>query len=529
LTQSTLNAYLFCFFTLFILNISFSQTTSSTPTNTLESVLNMDVNLDDDYDDPVYLISNLSELLWISEQVRANGDIWSQGKIFLQTADIDASETQYWDDTSNGAPKYDEPDDMTSAGNNEGWYPIGLENKFNGFYNGDNHRILNLHINRSITGSAKRYVGLFGHLGSYNVAGHKLGVVKLGIINGFYKVNSSYSQAQVGGIVASATGSSQIKILSDLFFEGTIDCSSSTDGGYLGGVLGEFIIYNEFILKNSYFKGELNGGEKFNTGGILGRSNGMSLENCFAKGKIIGDYIYNGGIVATNTNSVNSDGNSLKNLYSAVSFYDTSGDNLINSPIGMASKSDGDPYPELNNIYWDGDLSNSANYYEFKNYTPYSDNGTTAGVNSEKLTTEVLASSAALSKSGLDSSTIWGQRDEINDGYPYLKGWMDFVLSPLTIDDQITLEDEVGNFIFLSGGVSTTVDSYVISSTLYDNRYFEISANTLNIKEAGVTQVSNGTTSFTILVEITTKETSPSKLKRTFILNVVDDTPPQVT
>ncbi|MDA8644650.1 hypothetical protein N9L50_05105, partial [Flavobacteriaceae bacterium] len=527
MTQPTFKSYFFSFFTLFVLNICFSQTTSSNPTTALESDLGKDVNLDGDTSDTVYLISSLSELLWITENVRDNGSAWSQQKVFLQTADIDASETEYWDDDGG----YDDPEDISSAGANQGWYPIGLENQFNGFYNGDRHRILNLHINRSITNVTNRYIGLFGHLGSYNVSGHKLGVVRLGIINGFYKINSSYSQAQVGGIIGSSTGSSQSKNLSDLFFEGTIDCSQSTAGGYLGGILGEFIIYNEFILKNSYFKGELNGGNDFDTGGILGRSNGMSIENCFSKGSIIGDDIWNGGIIRSNSNSVNSNGNSIRNVYSAISFYDTNGDDLINSPLGSVSEYDGKPNPELNNIYWDSDLSNSANYYEYRDagYTPYSDNGTNAAVNSEGLSTSVLASSSALSKSGLDSSTIWGQNDAINDGYPYLKGWMDFGLSSTTLSDQISANDKVGDFIFLSGGVSTTVDSYVISSTLYDNQYFDISSAELTINSAGVSQIASGTTSFTILVEMTTTESPTTKLKRTFKLNVVDDTPPQAT
>ncbi|MDA7698828.1 hypothetical protein N8795_01795, partial [Flavobacteriaceae bacterium] len=533
MTQPTFKSYFFSFFTLFILNICFSQTTSSNPTTALESDLGKDVNLDGDTSDTVYLISSLSELLWITENVRDNGSAWSQQKIFLQTEDIDASETKYWDDddTNNDGNNYNDPNDSNTTGNNEGWYPIGFENKFNGLYNGDRHRILNLNIQRSINGSAKSSVGLFGELGSYNVSGHKSGVVRLGIINGYYKINNSYSQTSIGGVIGLSIGSSQIKILSDLFFEGNIDCSLSSSGGYLGGVLGQFIIYNDFVMNNSYFKGELNGGNDFDTGGILGRSNGMSIENCFSKGSIIGDDIWNGGILRVNTNSVNSNGNSIRNVYSAISFYDTNGDDLINSPLGSVSKFDGDPNPELNNIYWDSDLSNSANYYESRDagYTPYSDNGTNAAVNSEGLSTSVLASSSALSKSGLDSSTIWGQNDAINDGYPYLKGWMDFGLSSSTIDDQITRGDEVGDFIFLDGGVSTTFDSYVISSTLFDNQYFEISANTLKIKEAGVTQISNGTTSFTILVEMTTNEASPTKLKRTFILNVIDDTPPQAT
>ena len=43
----------------------------------------------------MYLISTLNELLWISEQAYSD-DNWAYQKIFLQTADIDASETAFW-------------------------------------------------------------------------------------------------------------------------------------------------------------------------------------------------------------------------------------------------------------------------------------------------------------------------------------------------------------------------------------------------------------------------------------------------
>ena len=151
--QPTFKSYFFSFFTLFVLNICFSQTTSSSPTTATEVFLGKDVNLDGDTDDTVILISSLSELLWITEKVRDEGERWSEGLIFLQTADIDASETQYWDD----AGGYGNPDDATAAGNNEGWLPIGLgtTNNFQGFYNGDYHRILNLHIKREIKTDAR--------------------------------------------------------------------------------------------------------------------------------------------------------------------------------------------------------------------------------------------------------------------------------------------------------------------------------------------------------------------------------------
>src|SRR6056300_1701185 len=126
------------------------------------------------------------------------------------------------------------------------------------------------------------------------------------------------------------------------------------------------------------------------------------------------------------------------------------------------------------NLYYDTDLSSAGwNDGSVDGYI-YS--------NVQSQTTAFLTSSATLaSNSGLLSDTLWGQNDAINDGYPYLKGWMDFGLSSTTLSDQILANDKVGDFIFLSGGVSTTVDSYVISSTLYDNQYFDISSAELTI------------------------------------------------
>ena len=104
--QPTFKSYFFSFFTLFILNISFSQKTSTVPQTATESStvggLDMDVNLDGDKNDTVYLISNLSELYWIQEKIESDpGGNWSRGMIFLQTEDIDASPTKFWDDNNN--------------------------------------------------------------------------------------------------------------------------------------------------------------------------------------------------------------------------------------------------------------------------------------------------------------------------------------------------------------------------------------------------------------------------------------------
>ena len=136
--------------TLLFVAYSYSQTTSTTPATDLESALSMDVNLDGDTSDTVYLISNLSELLWISEKAY-NDDTWAYQKIFLQTADIDASETAFWDDNDDDSDgkNYNDTNDADRSGANEGWFPISYEGSFRGFYNGNYHRIIGLSPNNS--------------------------------------------------------------------------------------------------------------------------------------------------------------------------------------------------------------------------------------------------------------------------------------------------------------------------------------------------------------------------------------------
>ncbi|MDA9003231.1 gliding motility-associated C-terminal domain-containing protein [Flavobacteriaceae bacterium] len=515
---------------MFILNICFSQKTSTEPQTATESStaggLDMDVNLDGDKNDTVYLISNLSELYWIQEKIESDSSgNWSRGMIFLQTEDIDASPTKFWDDNNN-----DYNDNSSLTGNNEGWKPLGwgsTDDSFQGFYNGNHHRIINLHLNRSTT-SNDYNVGFIGKL--KDDGSIPAGVIKLGILNANYVVNSGYSQTIIGGIIAGE----DLRVapsLTDLFFEGVIDFSnSSTNPSVVGGILGEFTISSSSKIQNSYFNGTIKGTTyTFGIGGIAGRFNGMSIENAYSRGEIIGNKIDNAGIIGYLDNSLNSNTPEINNTYSAISFEKLDGTSLDKAPVGAYRKytlQPPTPQVNVNNIYWDISLSNPSQFYNAI------DSGiVVSGVVSGGFPNSVLASDDALSKSGLDSSTIWGQNDAINDGYPYLKGWMDFGLSSSTIDEQITRRDDndIGNFIFLSGGVSTTVDSYVISSTLFDNEYFEISDDTLKITAEGKTQISDyGTTSFTIMVEMTTKSPT-TKLKRPFVLNVVDVTAPKAT
>ena len=386
--------------TIFLLLIGFfgiAQKSSSEPQTATESStvggLDMDVNLDGDKNDTVYLISNLSELYWIQEQIQNNPSTsWSEGKIFLQTEDIDASPTKFWDDNDS--------DNSSLTGNNEGWKPLGWGSQydyFEGFYNGNYHRIINLHINRSTTNSDDGYVGFIGELSDDFT--NPSGVIKLGILNANYIINSGYSQTTIGGIIAGEALSFGAEFfLSDLFFEGTIDFSSSgTNPSHVGGILGNFVISSDYKIKNTYFNGTIKGNTStYGIGGIAGRFNGMSVENAYARGKIIGENNDNAGIIGYVVNSVNSNSPTIYNVYSAILFEELDGTSLNNSPIGDYSKYNSDPITQFDNIYWDSTLSYSSEFYESK------DAGIviSSAVTREGLPTTTLASSSALKGRG---------------------------------------------------------------------------------------------------------------------------------
>ena len=171
-------------------------------------------------------------------------------------------------------------------------------------------------------------------------------------------------------------------------------------------------------------------------------------------------------------------------------------------------------------LYYDSDLtSKSWNDGAVSGYT-------VSNVSGE--TTSFLTSSATLvSNGGVLPDAQWGQNDNVNGGYPFLKGWMDFYHSTSQISDQISSDDTVGTFTFIDGGVSTTVQSYSISPTLKDNQYFTIDGSSLEINSSGVTQISGELPRYSYSRTYYHRVTS--RHKRVFKLNVVDITAPTVT
>jgi hypothetical protein len=257
-----------------------------------------------------YLISNLSELLWISE----NSSSWSS--YFKQTADIDASKTMYWDDSDDdgNGNKYDDPNDCNSDGDNDGWLPIAFGgSNFKGSYNGSEFRISNLTINR---GSDN--LGFISQANQGEIA-------KLILENVNYTETSGGKY--VGGAIGKADGSFEIY---EVAVTGTIDGSDSGTE-YLGGLAG--YMTGTSNIYDSSFRGDIIGsgtGSNY-VGGITGQhSSENELELCIVYGNSsITGANYIGGIAGKIDNI--DDGKSLKLL---ASLADVTGKDFVGGIAG---------------------------------------------------------------------------------------------------------------------------------------------------------------------------------------------------
>ncbi len=218
-------------------------------------------------EDP-YLVATLNNLFWVTK----NSSSWN--KQFVQTTDIDASETQNWDSGS-------------------GLSPIGSSaTYFNGKYNGKGHLISNLYINRP----SSNYVGLFGAM---NGIIDSLGLEKVKITGVNY----------VGGLVG-------------LNFNGSVSNSYSTGSvaanSFGGGIAGT----NYRLISNCYSSCSVTVSQ--NGGGLVGDNKSLinaTITNSFSTGTIAGIY-YLGGLVGSNQSIVSN------------SFWDTQASGTMSSSGG---------------------------------------------------------------------------------------------------------------------------------------------------------------------------------------------------
>lgn len=230
-----------------------------------------------------YQIATLEHLQWLS----AVDSVWDAH--FDQTADIDASATAGW-----------------SSG--KGFLPIGYESHFLGTYDGNNHIISGLMINRSEIGE----VALFGLLQSATILNLGLtdvsftGDYAVGGIAGQF-LGSTMSNCYSTGTIISSTsdaggliGIANSSNISDSYSSTTV--SISVYGDIAGGLIASF---TNSSITNSYATGTVSGApDSWFIGGLIGDMNGnSSISNSYATGDVSGSYGV-GGLVGSGTGMI---------------------------------------------------------------------------------------------------------------------------------------------------------------------------------------------------------------------------------
>ncbi len=330
-------------------------------------------------DDP-HLIASLENLYWMAVQTNAGNTF--VGKFFLQTADIDASETQSW-----------------FCG--LGWEPIGTVNEpFSGSYDGGCNTIESLFIDRP----NESYLGLFGvtdeaeikelRLLNFNILGNKL----VGALAGKISNSTSISYAQAenvqiylsdnysGGLVGQAILSSIYRCSSS----GQLSKGGANHANWIGGLVGA--ISNSTLVEECYSLTNLNSSINNIYAGLVGVIwSGGEILNCYARGAVVGTWAIAGGFVGDF-----GDG-SVNNCYST---------GLVSAPSLYVGGFVGRKYPEAsyNNNFWDIETSGQS----------------TSLCVTGKTTAEMKAEST-FTDAGWDFDNVWAVDGFTNDGYPLLK------------------------------------------------------------------------------------------------------------
>ncbi len=244
------------------------------------------------YSDP-YLMESLDNLLWLS----TTEDVWGDNLHFLQTQDIDASDTENWSDGAGFSPI--------------GWYNSPTDClPFIGTYDGGNFEIRNLFIYRPDLD----YVGLWGstrysHIENLSVVDASvLGADYVGALAGALYNAGTVENSHSSGTV---TGNDQVGGISGVA-SSIVNCSfvGTVTGNYqVGGITGQT---SSSSIASCTFTGTVAG--NITVGGISGYASSNSISDCSFAGTIAqntGAGNYFGGLVgylyATNINNCHAD------------------------------------------------------------------------------------------------------------------------------------------------------------------------------------------------------------------------------
>lgn len=330
-----------------------------------------------------YLIENLGNLNWVSLETN-NGNSFT-GKFFLQIDDIDASQTSTWSDST-------------------GWIPIGNENNvFSGSYNGQNHTIESLYINRP----EEEFIGLFGILSASHITNVKLinasitGYLAVGGLAGMIEDGSTLSYIIVenislnlvrrhgGGVVGYASNSNISRCSSSgEIFRGTFE-----DWNNIGGLIG-FIATNTVV--NECFSLVNLTSQMHNTyGGLIGTVyTESSVYNSYARGSVVGTNAMAGGLIGELYTIAYS--GQVENCFSTGMV--SAPENYVGGFVGRFEQSN------FSNNFWDIQTSNQ-----------------TTSPCATGLTTDQMKLQSTFIDADWDFEQVWDIDGVTNDGYPFLR------------------------------------------------------------------------------------------------------------
>jgi FlgD Ig-like domain/The GLUG motif len=350
-----------------------------------------------------YQVETLDNLLWVS----TNSASWNS--YFIQTADIDASETESW---NNGA----------------GFSPIGIVYpRFYGTYNGYHYTISGLYIDRPNSD----YQGLFGfssgavfeNIGIINAdingnmyVGGLVGWNNSSTIYNCYSTSSIEGDEYVGGLVGCNTYSTISRSYSNSIISGSYHvggCAGSNMGGTVihcyntgnvdgntnvGGVIG--INSLDAIISNCYNTADIDGNA--DVGGVSGSNSfNSNINNSYNIGNIDGsDDI--GGLVGRNYEAI------ISNCYSIGT---VNGNEYVGAVIGINT------IPVVSDNFWDTETSMMTVGVGFG-----SNNGVTAKTTVEMHTQSTFTDAGwdFIGESVNGSEDYWDIDASINSGYPYI-------------------------------------------------------------------------------------------------------------
>jgi flagellin-like protein len=250
---------------------------------------------------------------------------------------------------------------------NQGFDPVGTSDwrqansEFKGSFDGQNHTISNLSINRLYDD-----VGLFGHIDS------SAEVENIGIL---YADIYSY-KSSVGSLAGINSG--------------TVSNSYST-GNFIGEEVGGLIGKNRGTVSNSYSTGNVTGEEDDadDVGGLVGQNEG-TVSNSYSTGNVTGGY-YVGGLVGSNSNNGN-----ISNSYSTGNV--TGGESSVGGLLGKSFSG------SVSDSYWDIESTGQSS---------------SAGLpDSNGLTTSEMQGSSAEGNMNFDFTDTWRT---VDGDYPELK------------------------------------------------------------------------------------------------------------